>query len=624
MPGAGRLARAMCPGCDLPAYAGLRGPIPHDEAVWRRPSGCAVPRWKGCSHMNYMDQYRKWLNADEFDAATVAELKALEGNDKEIEDRFYTELEFGTAGMRGVIGAGLNRMNVYNVRRATLGLADYINRDLEYARRGVAIAYDSRRFSTEFAEQAALVLCAQGVKAYLFESLRPVPVLSYAVRKLGAIAGIVITASHNPPQYNGYKVYWEDGGQMPPERAGEVLELIRARDFAQAQPMDRQQALDSGLLTIIGKEIDDPYIEMVKSLCVQPELMRKIGPEIKIVYTPLHGSGNIPVRRVLREIGFTDVRVVPEQELPDPNFSTVRVPNPEDPAAFTMALKLADEVGADLVFGTDPDCDRVGIAVRDGEGATHILTGNQTGCLLLDYVLSRRQAMGKLPANGAAVKSIVSTEMARAICKHYGVAMIDVLTGFKFIAEQIQHFEETGEHTFLFGFEESYGYLSGTQVRDKDGVNASMLIAETAAWYKTQGMTLYDALQSLFKKYGYYGEKVTSFALAGKDGLVKMRELMTRLREQPPREFAGIKVTAVRDYKKSERVADGAVEALTLPKSDVLYYEMEGGRWICVRPSGTEPKVKLYVNSVSGDAATTASELEAMSSAAVKLLDSLL
>ncbi len=574
--------------------------------------------------MTYMDEYRKWLNPDEFDAATIAELKALEGNDREIEDRFYTELEFGTAGMRGVIGAGLNRMNAYNVRRATLGLADYINRDGASARRGVAIAYDSRRFSGEFAEQAALVLCAQGVKAYLFESLRPVPVLSYAVRKLGAIAGIVITASHNPPQYNGYKVYWEDGGQMPPERAGEVLELIRARDYAQARPMPRQQALDSGLLTIIGREIDDPYTEMVKSLCVQPELMRHIGPELRIVYTPLHGSGNIPVRRVLREIGFTDVRVVPEQEQPDPNFSTVRVPNPEDPAAFTMALKLADEVGADLVFGTDPDCDRVGIAVRDGAGQTHILTGNQIGCLLLDYVLSRRQATGKLPANGAAVKSIVSTEMARAICSYYGVAMIDVLTGFKFIAEQIQRFEETGEHEFLFGFEESYGYLSGTQVRDKDGVNASMLVAETAAWYKTQGMTLYDALQALFEKYGYYGEKVASFALAGKDGLAKMRELMAKLRAQPPRDFAGFNVLAVRDYQKGERVADGAAEALTLPKSDVLYYELEGGRWICVRPSGTEPKVKLYVNGVSGDAATTARELEEMSGAAVKLLESLL
>ena len=374
----------------------------------------------------------------------------------------------------------------------------------------------------------------------------------------------------------------------------------------------------------MGKEIDDPYTEMVKSLCVQPELMKQIGPDLKIVYTPLHGSGNVPVRRVLKEIGFTDVHVVPEQEMPDPNFSTVKVPNPEDPAAFTLALKLADEIGADLVFGTDPDCDRVGIAVRDGEGNTHILTGNQTGCLLLDYLLSRRKEMGTLPANGAAVKSIVSTEMARAICAHYGVAMIDVLTGFKFIAEQIQHFEETGEHTFLFGFEESYGYLSGTQVRDKDGVNASMLIAETAAWYKTKGMTMYDALQSLFKKYGYFGEKVTSFALAGKDGLAKMKELMSSLRQNPPKDFAGFKVTAVRDYQSSERVSNGEKTALTLPKSNVLYYEMEGGRWICVRPSGTEPKVKLYVNSVSDSAAQTASDLTAMSDAAVALLNSLI
>lgn len=574
--------------------------------------------------MDYRAEYQKWLTEFADDKATIDELKSLEGDEREIEDRFYTELEFGTAGMRGVIGAGLNRMNAYNVRRATLGLADYINQNPEHAGRCVVIAYDSRRFSPEFAEQAALVLCAQGIKTCLFESLRPVPVLSFAVRYLGAISGIVITASHNPPQYNGYKVYWEDGGQMPPERAGEVLKCIRARDFKEAVAMNREEALEKGLLRIVGKEIDDPYTEMVKSLCVQPELMKRIGPDLKIVYTPLHGSGNVPVRRVLKEIGFTDVHVVPEQEMPDPNFSTVKVPNPEDPAAFTLALKLADEIGADLVFGTDPDCDRVGIAVRDGEGNTHILTGNQTGCLLLDYLLSRRKEMGTLPANGAAVKSIVSTEMARAICAHYGVAMIDVLTGFKFIAEQIQHFEETGEHTFLFGFEESYGYLSGTQVRDKDGVNASMLIAETAAWYKTKGMTMYDALQSLFKKYGYFGEKVTSFALAGKDGLAKMKELMSSLRQNPPKDFAGFKVTAVRDYQSSERVSNGEKTALTLPKSNVLYYEMEGGRWICVRPSGTEPKVKLYVNSVSNSAAQTASDLTAMSDAAVALLNNLI
>lgn len=574
--------------------------------------------------MDYKAQYQRWLRDFADDEATIAELKSIADDEREIEDRFYRELEFGTAGMRGVIGAGLNRMNAYNVRRATLGLADYINRDPAHAGRPVAIAYDSRRFSPEFAEQAALVLCAQGIHVCLFDSLRPVPVLSYAVRRLNAIAGIVITASHNPPQYNGYKVYWEDGGQMPPERAGEVLDCIRARDFTEAIPMDRAKALESGLLRMIGSEIDDPYTEMVKSLCVQPELMRKIGPDLKIVYTPLHGSGNVPVRRVLDEIGFTDLHVVKEQELPDPNFSTVRVPNPEDPAAFKMALQLSDEIGADLVFGTDPDCDRVGICVRDGEGNTHILTGNQTGCLLLDYLLSRRKEAGTLPANGAVVKSIVSTEMARAICDHYGVTMINVLTGFKFIAEQIQHFEETGEHTFLFGFEESYGYLSGTQVRDKDGVNASMLIAETAAWYKTQGMTLYDALNSLFKKYGYFGERVTSFELSGKDGLERMGELMARLRTNAPREFAGYKVLAVRDYQSSLRTEGDSVTALDLPKSNVLYYEMEGGRWICVRPSGTEPKVKLYVNSVSDSDERTRADLTAMSDAAVALLNSLL
>ncbi len=430
--------------------------------------------------MDYKAEYRRWLEEFRDDPETVQELLSLEGNEKEIEDRFYTELEFGTAGMRGVLGAGLNRMNQYNVRRATLGLARYIAEDPERQARGVVIAYDSRRKSDEFARQAALVLCAAGIPAYLFESLRPVPVLSFSVRALHAVAGIVITASHNPPQYNGYKVYWEDGGQMPPERASEVLRHIRAVDFSEARPMDEGQAKAKGLLRIIGAEVDDRYIQMVKGLSIDPELIKEMGGQLKIVYTPLHGSGNIPVRRVLREAGFSQVSVVKEQEKPDPNFSTVKVPNPEDPAAFTLALKLQEELNADVVFGTDPDCDRVGIAVKDKAGQVHILTGNQIGCLLLHYILTARKKRGTLPPNAAAVKSIVSTEMAQAIADDFGVRMFNVLTGFKYIAEKIQEFEESGEYQFVFGFEESYGYLSGTAVRDKDGVNACLLIAETA------------------------------------------------------------------------------------------------------------------------------------------------
>lgn len=572
--------------------------------------------------MDYKAEYKRWLVKFRDDPETVQELLSLEGNEKEIEDRFYTELEFGTAGMRGVLGAGLNRMNQYNVRRATLGLARYIAEDPERQARGVVIAYDSRRKSDEFARQAALVLCAAGIPAYLFESLRPVPVLSFSVRALHAVAGIVITASHNPPQYNGYKVYWEDGGQMPPERASEVLRHIRAADFSEARPMDEGQAKAKGLLRIIGAEVDDQYIQMVKSLSIDPDLVAEMGGQLKIVYTPLHGSGNIPVRRVLREAGFSQVSVVKEQEKPDPNFSTVKVPNPEDPAAFTLALKLQEELNADVVFGTDPDCDRVGIAVKDKAGQAHILTGNQIGCLLLHYILTARKKRGTLPPNAAAVKSIVSTEMAQAIADDFGIKMFNVLTGFKYIAEKIQEFEESGEYQFVFGFEESYGYLSGTSVRDKDGVNACLLIAETAAYYKKQGMTLYDALESLFERYGYTGEKVTSFALTGKDGLAKMKGLMDSLRQNPPREFAGKKVLAVRDYLKSERVCGSETQPLTLPKSDVLYYELQDKAWICVRPSGTEPKVKLYVNGVTASRADTQALLEDMSRAAVELLES--
>ena len=575
--------------------------------------------------MTPREAYEQWLKEFADDRETVDELLSIQNDDREIEDRFYTDLSFGTAGLRGVLGAGSNRMNCYVVRRATQALARYILSTPGQAERGVVIAYDSRRFSDRFAKQAALVLCKMGVKTYLFESLRPVPMLSFAVRHLKAIAGIVITASHNPKQYNGYKVYWEDGGQMPPERADKILELIHQTTYQESAPMNEDKALESGLLQIIGKDVDDAYMACVESLAISPELDREMGDKLTIVYTPLHGSGNIPVRRALADMGFTRVFVVPEQEKPDPTFHTVRVPNPEDPAAFKLALELQKQVHADLVFGTDPDCDRVGIAVLDGDGKVHALSGNQIGCLLLHYILDRRRANGTLPKNAAAVKSIVSTELARAICDDYGCAMVETLTGFKFIAEKIEQFTETGEHTFVFGFEESCGYLSGTEVRDKDGVNASLLIAETAAWYKKQNMTLYDALEAIYKKYGYYDSKVTSFALSGVDGLQKMGALMSDLREKVPAEFAGKRVLAVRDYLKGERVdTQGNVSTLEQGKSNVLYYELEDGAWICVRPSGTEPKVKLYVNAMSASHEETERQLQALSDAAVDCLNSLL
>ena len=573
--------------------------------------------------MGYLEEYKKWLQEFAKDNETVKQLKDIADNLKEIEDRFYTELAFGTAGMRGVLGAGTNRMNIYNVRRATKGFADYINEgDPSYRERGVVIAYDSRRMSAEFAKSAALVLAHEGIRAFLFDELRPVPILSYAVRHLHAIAGIVITASHNPPQYNGEKVYWEDGAQMPPEYADKVLEKIRANKYEDAVEMDEQAAKDAGLLKIIGHaEVDDDYIKEERTLSVQPELMQKAGKELKIVYTPLHGSGNKPVRRILKEIGIENVYVVKEQELPDPNFSTVKVPNPEDPAAFTLAMKLADEVGADCIFGTDPDCDRVGIAVKDNEGKYYLMTGNQIGSTLLYYILKSRQALGTLPKDGAVCKSVVSTELARKIAESFGLVCFDTLTGFKWIANKIQQFQEDHSHTFVFGFEESYGFLSSTFVRDKDGVNASLLIAEAAAWAKTQGKTLYDILQEIYKTYGYYVEKVVSVTLPGKDGLTKMQEIMKSLRANPPKELADEKVLAVRDYLVGTRTdAEGNVTPAGLPKSDVLYFELENGNWVCIRPSGTEPKIKLYVNTNAKEEAEAHKTNDELVEACKKLL----
>lgn len=567
--------------------------------------------------------YKQWLHDFADDAETVQDLLAIKDDPKEIEDRFYRDLEFGTAGMRGVLGAGTNRLNKYNVRRVSRALAKYILTKPDGASQGVAIAYDSRHKSTEFAREAALVLCAAGVKVFLYESLRPVPVLSFTVRHLKCIAGIVITASHNPKQYNGYKVYWTDGGQMPPESVKGITDLLPGTTFAESLPMDEKEALDKGLLTYIGKDVDDAYIAAVKKLSVNPELAREMGQTLKIVYTPLHGSGNIPVRRIFDEIGMKNVYVVKEQELPDGDFPTVKVPNPEDPAAFTLALKMQQELGADLCVGTDPDCDRVGIACMT-ENGLRLLNGNQIGCILLHYILSQKKERGELPENAAAVTTIVSTNMATAICDSFNVKMIRVLTGFKFIAEQIHLFETTGCNTFMFGFEESFGYLSGTDVRDKDGVNACLLIAEAASWYKKKyNKTLADAIDLLYEQYGYYGDKVASFVLPGKDGLEKMQTVMAALRANPPKDFAGEKVAALRDYQSGVRTAaDGTTEKLTLPVSNVLYFELENGAWICVRPSGTEPKIKLYVNAVSDDPAKTQQMLDAYAGAAVKLLES--
>lgn len=572
--------------------------------------------------MGYMDQYEAWLRDFSFDQALVEELSALKGHDKEIEDRFYTELSFGTGGMRGVLGAGTNRMNVYNVRRLSAGMADYFKALPGACERGVVIGYDSRRLSAEFAKQAALTYAARGIKAYLFDALRPVPIISYAIRHLKAIAGVAVTASHNPPNYNGYKAYAEDGAQIAPQTAKAISDKVFSLKYSECEPMDEQEALQKGLLKIIGnREVDDDYMKMVLGLMVQPELVRKEGGKLKIVYTPLHGSGNVPVRRALREAGITQVTVVPEQELPDPAFPTVSAPNPENPEAFKLAIPLAEKVGASVIFGTDPDCDRLGVCVKDGQGKFVTLTGNQIGMLLLYHILDSRQKLNTLPKNGACIKSIVSTQMAKPICAAYGVQLFDVLTGFKFIGEMIQQFEQTGSHSFLFGFEESYGYLSGTKVRDKDGVNASLLIAEAACVCMAEGITLYERLQQLYARFGYYHEAVISKTLPGKDGLENMRAIMKRLRENPPAQVAGMKVLALRDYLRSLRFAEGREEPMPFEKSDVLYFELPNDSWFCIRPSGTEPKIKLYVNTRSG---TSMADAEQQTARLLKACEELL
>lgn len=547
--------------------------------------------------MGYKEMYQEWLNNPYFDEATKAELRSIAADEKEIEERFYMDLEFGTAGLRGVIGAGTNRMNVYTVRKATQGLANYIAAVNGQAK-GVAIAYDSRRMSPEFADEAALCLAANGIKAYVFESLRPTPELSYAVRKLGCIAGINITASHNPPEYNGYKVYWEDGAQItPPHDKGIMDEVKKVTDYATVKTMDKDAAKEQGMYVTIGADIDDPYIAELKSLVLHQDSIDAVGKDLKIVYSPLHGTGNIPVRRVLKELGFANVYVVPEQELPDGEFPTVSYPNPEAEEAFELGLKLAKEVDADLVLATDPDADRLGVYVKDSKtGEYHSLTGNMSGCLIGDYVISQRKEKEGLPEDGAFIKSIVSTNMADAIAKYYGIQLIEVLTGFKFIGQKILEFETKGNGTYLFGMEESYGCLTGTYARDKDAVVASMTLCEAAAYYKTKNMTLWDAMIDMYERFGYYKDDVKAITLKGIEGLEKIQEIMNTLRENAPAEIGGYQVVSARDYKKDtiQNMATGEVTATGLPSSNVLYYDLTDDAWVCVRPSGTEPKVKFY------------------------------
>ncbi len=547
--------------------------------------------------MDYKEIYKQWCTDEYFDEATRNELKAIENDDAEIQDRFYRELEFGTGGLRGVIGAGTNRMNIYTVRKATQGLANYIISQ-NGQKKGVAIAFDSRIMSPEFAKEAALCLNANGIKTYLFESLRPTPELSFAVRELGCISGIVITASHNPREYNGYKVYWEDGAQITPPHDKNILaEVAKVKDYAEVKTMAEADAVSQGLHEIIGSEIDDKYMVQLKKQSIHPEIIPEAAKDIKIVYTPLHGTGNIPVRRVLKELGFTNVYVVKEQELPDGTFPTVAYPNPEDAKAWVLALKLAKEVDADIVLATDPDADRLGVYAKDTKTGEYVsFTGNMSGMLIAEYILRERTKTNTMPANPALVETIVTTDMAKAIAKDYNVALIEVLTGFKFIGEQIKLFEQNKTHNYVFGLEESYGCLAGTYARDKDACVAVMMLCEVAAYYKLQGKTLWDAMLDMYEKYGYYKEGLATMTLKGIDGAKQIQEMMSKKRSNPPKTIGGHKVLAVRDYKEDTRtdLETGAVTKTGLPNSNVLYYELSDNAWCCVRPSGTEPKIKFY------------------------------
>ncbi len=548
--------------------------------------------------MGYMDTYKQWCDNEYFDESTRAELKSIAGNEAEIEDRFYKDLEFGTGGLRGVIGNGTNRMNIYTVRKATQGLANFIIKE-KAADRGVAIAYDSRRMSPEFANEAALCLNANGIKAYIFPTLRPTPELSFALRELKCIAGIVVTASHNPPEYNGYKVYWEDGAQITAPKDTQIINEVKAvTDYNTVKTMDIDEARACGLYNVIGYDMDDKYIAALKKMSLNGDIIKQVADDIKIVYTPFHGTGNVPVRRILKELGFKHVYVVPEQEKPDPDFTTLEYPNPEDPKAFTLALKLAKEKDADIILATDPDADRLGVYSKDSKTGEYMsFTGNMSGMLIAEYILSQRKEKGLLHDNGAFVKTIVSTNMADAIAKEYNVKLIEVLTGFKFIGEQIKLFEQQHTYEYEFGFEESYGCLVGTHARDKDAIVAVMALCEAAAFYKSKGLTLWDQMINIFDKYGYYKEGQKAITMKGAEGAAQIAQMMDDLRKNPPKKFGDWDVVEFRDYKTKEctDIKTGAKSDTGLPVSNVLYFDLTDNAWCCARPSGTEPKIKFYM-----------------------------
>ncbi len=560
--------------------------------------------------MNYQEEFNFWLNDEYFDEDTKKELLAIRNDEKEIEDRFYKELEFGTGGLRGVIGAGTNRMNIYTVRKATQGLANYILKQ-GGKEKGVAIAYDSRRKSPEFADEAALCLAANGIKAYVFDALRPTPELSFALRQLGCISGIVITASHNPPEYNGYKAYWEDGAQVTAPKDKEIItEVKNVTDYHDVKTMDKEEAIKAGLYQVIGAEIDDAYMTELKKQIIHPEIIKEMADDIKIVYSPFHGTGNVPVRRILSELGFKHVYVVPEQELPDPDFTTLDYPNPEDPKAFTLALKLAKEKNADIVLATDPDADRLGIYALDTKSGEYVpFTGNMSGMLIAEYILRERTATATMPANPALVTTIVTTNMAKAISDDYNVKCIEVLTGFKYIGEQIKWFEKSGSNNYVFGLEESYGCLAGTHARDKDAVVAVMCLCEMAAWCKKHGKTVWDQMLALYEKYGYFKETQYTITLKGIEGSKQIAAIMDKLRSDLPKEFGELKVVEVRDYDRNKIVnmESGEERETGLPQSNVIYFDLTNDSWCCARPSGTEPKLKFYMG-VKGSSLEDAQE----------------
>ena len=554
--------------------------------------------------MGYMEEFKFWLEDDYFDADTKAELAAISGDEKEIEDRFYKELEFGTGGLRGVIGAGTNRIYIYTVRKATQGLANYILKQ-GTQEKGVAIAYDSRFMSPEFADEAALCLAANGIKAYVFDALRPTPELSFALRTLGCTAGIVVTASHNPPEYNGYKVYWEDGAQVTAPKDKEIITEVQAiSDYHTVKTMDKAEAMAASLYQVIGEEIDDAYMVELKKQVIHPEIIKEVAEDIKIVYTPLCGTGNVPVRRVLKELGFKNVYVVPEQENPDPKFTTLDYPNPEDPKAFTYALNLAKEKDADIILATDPDADRLGVYAKDAKTGEYVaFTGNMSGMLIAEYLLREKVKTGTMPANPAMVTTIVTTNMTQAITKAYGVKEIETLTGFKYIGEQIKLFEQTGSNNYVFGLEESYGCLAGTHARDKDAVVAVMCLAEVAAYCKKNNQTLWDMMLEMYEAYGYFKETQYTITLKGIDGSKQIAAIMDKLRQNPPKAIGEAKVLKFRDYQE-DKVIDmetGAETKTGLPKSNVLYFELPNNCWCCARPSGTEPKIKFYMGVVGSN-----------------------